>query len=112
MLIEFPRGDYKSYSITITGFEGTIEELYFTVKKKASDSEYVLQKHIGDGIEYSSEIEKYVLKFEPEDTDNLEMNTIYGCDFEIYAEHGNFKKTFTGQLYLTSEYTHTGNEVE
>ena len=112
MLIEFPRGDYKSLSITITGYSGKIEELYFTVKENANSSKVVLQKKIGDGIEYSDEIKKYVLKFEPSDTDNLEMNKIYGFDFEVLAEHKKLKKTFTGQFYLTSEYTHTKDEVE
>lgn len=112
MLIEFPRGDYKSLSITITGYAGKIEELYFTVKENANYSKVVLQKKIGNGIEYSDEIKKYVLKFEPSDTDNLEMNKIYGFDFEVLAEHKKLKKTFTGQFYLTSEYTHTKDEVE
>lgn len=112
MLIEFPRGDYKSLSITITGDAGKIEELYFTVKENANSSKVVLQKKIGDGIEYSDEIKKYVLKFEPSDTDNLEMNKIYGFDFEVLAEHKKLKKTFIGQFYLTSEYTHTKDEVE
>ena len=112
MLIEFPRGDYKSLSITITGYAGKIEELYVTVKENANSSKVVLQKKIGNGIEYSDEIKKYVLKFEPSDTDNLEMNKIYGFDFEVLAEHKKLKKTFTGQFYLTSEYTHTKDEVE
>lgn len=112
MLIEFPRGDYKSLSITITGYAGKIEELYFTVKENANSSKVVLQKKIGDGIEYSDEIKKYVLKFEPSDTDNLEMNKIYGFDFEVLAEHKKLKKTFIGQFYLTSEYTHMKDEVE
>ena len=86
--------------------------MYFTVKENANSSKVVLQKKIGDGIEYSDEIKKYVLKFEPSDTDNLEMNKIYGFDFEVLAEHKKLKKTFTGQFYLTSEYTHTKDEVE
>lgn len=111
MLIEFARGDYKSLSINVNGYAGKIENIYFTLKEKASSSEVLLQKKIGNGIEYSEEIKKYVLKFEPKDTDNLEMNKTYGFDFEIYAEKGNFKRTFTGQLHLTSEYTHTKDEV-
>ena len=71
----------------------------------------LLQKSIGNGIEFSEEIQKYVLKFEPQDTDNLEMNKVYGFDFELYAEKGNLKRTFVGQLHLTNEYTHTKDEV-
>lgn len=112
MLIEFPRGDYKSLSITITGYAGKIEKLYFTVKENANSSNVILQKKIGDGIEYSEEIKKYVLKFEPGDTDKLEMNKIYGFDFEVVAEKKKLKKTFTGQFHLTNEYTHTKDEVE
>lgn len=111
MLIEFARGDYKSLSISVTGYAGKIEEIYFTVKENANSSKVLLQKSIGNGIEYSEEIQKYVLKIEPTDTDNLEMNRIYGFDFEICAENGNFKRTFTGQLHLTNEYTHTKDEV-
>ena len=112
MLIEFPRGDYKSLSITITGYAGKIEELYFTVKENANSNQVILQKKIGDGIEYSEEITKYVLKLEPGDTDELEMNKIYGFDFEIVAEKKKLKKTFTGQFHLTNEYTHAKDEVE
>lgn len=111
MLIEFPRGDYKSISITISGYAGTIEELYFTVKENANSKNVLLQKKIGNGIEYSEDIKKYVLKFEPQDTDNLEMNKIYGFDFEIVAENKKLKKTFTGQFHLTNEYTHVEDEV-
>jgi len=111
MFIEFPRGDYKSLTITITGYAGAIEQIYFTVKENANSSEAILQKKIGDGIEYSEELGKYVLKFEPGDTDKMEMNCIYGFDFEVIAEDGNLKKTFVGQFHLTNEYTHTGNEV-
>lgn len=111
MLIEFPRGDYKSISITISDYAGNIEELYFTVKENANSKNVLLQKKIGNGIEYSEDIKKYVLKFEPQDTDNLEMNKIYGFDFEIVAENKKLKKTFTGQFHLTNEYTHVEDEV-
>jgi len=111
MLIEFPRGDYKSVQIKITGFTGVIQQIYFTVKKKATDKVVLLQKKIGDGIEYSEETGKYILTFEPEDTDSMEMNKIYGCDFELFAENGKFKKTFQGQFHLTNEYTHKGDEL-
>lgn len=111
MLIEFARGDYKSLSISITGYAGKIEKIYFTVKENANSDKILLQKSLGNGIEYSEEIKKYVLKFEPGDTDNLEMNKVYGFDFEIYAEKGNFKRTFVGQLHLTNEYTHMKDEV-
>lgn len=111
MLIEFARGDFKSLSISITGFAGKIEQIYFTVKENANSDKILLQKSIGKGIEYSEEIQKYVLKFEPQDTDSLEMNKVYGFDFELYAEKGNLKRTFVGQLHLTNEYTHTKDEV-
>ena len=111
MLIEFHRGDYKSISITISGYAGHIEELYFTVKENANSKKVLLEKKIGDGIEYSEDIKKYVLKFEPKDTDNLEMNKLYGFDFEIIAENKKLKKTFTGQFHLTNEYTHVEDEV-
>lgn len=111
MFIEFPRGDHKSLTITVSGYAGTIEQIYFTLKDKASSDKALLHKKIGNGIEYSDEVGKYVITFLPEDTDNLEMDKLYGYDCEVVAEKGRLKKTFVGQFYLTKEYTHKKDEV-
>lgn len=70
-LIEMTRGDTLAFDVTISEIEDvTVESLYFSVKKKASDTDYVFQKSIGNGITKIEEL-KYRVRIAPEDTYNL-----------------------------------------
>ena len=109
--IEFPRGDSKMKGIKLTQndepLETEFDEVYFTVKKYFSDSDYVFQKRKTDGgITYDGE-GHYTLYINPEDTNGLPFGD-YDCDFEFVVEGD--KTTFFGKLKLSKEATHANNE--
>lgn len=89
-LIELTRGDTLVFDVTISEIEGvTIESLYFSVKKKPSDSNYIFQKSIGNGI---TELEplKYRVRVAPEDTCDVIAGKYYydlqvGLGSDIYT---------------------------
>ena len=45
--------------------------VYFTVKETSCSEEYLFQKHLGDGIEFSKEKNCYVVQVDVSDTENL-----------------------------------------
>lgn len=110
---EFYRGDTYERQITITGWNKEIDSMYFTLKKKETDKEPILQKKLGDGIikiDSEEDKQKYVLTINATDTDNFKSDTDYVFDIEIIS--GNIKKTIVkGTLTLKSDITKTINEV-
>ena len=113
LAIEFARGDTYERGFILkskqTGQPITeiFDDVYFTVKKKHTDHDFVLQKRMSEGgIVYDGE-GHYTLYIEPEDTDNLLFEE-YDCDIEV--KNAGHKRTFYGKLKLTKEVTHEYNE--
>ena len=66
--ITLTRGDTLCFDVTISEIEDvTIESMYFSVKKKPDDENYIFQKSIGNGITFIEEL-KYRVRVAPEDT--------------------------------------------
>lgn len=80
--ISLTRGDTLAFDVTISEIDGvTIESMYFSVKKKPSDTNYIFQKSIGNGITYLEDL-KYRVRIAPEDTYELPAGK-YAYDLQI-----------------------------
>lgn len=113
MNITFPRGDSYVRGFVLkdsrTGepITDAFEEVYFTVKKLWSSTEYQLQKRMSTGGIVSDGDGHYTLFISPEDTNEMKFGD-YDCDLE-FVKPG-YKKTFCGRLKLDKEVTHQSNE--
>lgn len=80
--IELTRGDTLAFDVTISEIDGvTIESMYFSVKKKPSDTQYIFQKSIGNGITQLEEL-KYRVRIAPKDTYEIVAGK-YAYDLQI-----------------------------
>ena len=62
------RGDTLQFNLTLTDTENVyVSSIYFSVKRKEKDEDYILQKSIGDGI-IQMEPYKYHVRLAPSDT--------------------------------------------
>ena len=117
MEITMARGDLeiRTFQIRSPSGSGTVpytdelDEIYLTVKRKYTDTNYVIQKRLSDGgIIYQGD-GIYGFTIHPADTDKLDFG---GYDFDIeLIKNGEIKKTFNGRLNLTREVTYAANEV-
>ena len=114
MKIEFNRGDSyergfilknKATGATITT---AWDEIYFTVKKYNTDTEFLIQKRLTSGGIVDDGNGHYTLFIEPADTDGMPFGA-YVCDIEV-VEGDYYKKTFPGSFILNPEVTHVSNE--
>lgn len=108
--IEIPKMDYQIIEISITenGIETKLSEndnIYFTVKKCAYDSEPTLQKSLNNGINYNKETKKYEIEIKSEDTENMEIDEVYGYDITVYYEGNRPKQKVVGNLKIGIKYT-------
>lgn len=115
MKITMPRGDIRPVRFTVQdnfGEESDLEfeEIYFTVKRKFSDTDYLFQKRLGNGTIIADEAGGYSFVIESADTDNLRVGT-YVFDIELVNESRGVKQTTVGELELTNEVTFAVNEV-
>ena len=117
MRISMPRGDihYVEFAVSADDeFSGLdYDEIYFTVKRKYTDTEYLFQKRLSTGGITKIDDGVYRIKINPEDTDNLAINKSgewYDCDIEVKYQDL-VKTTYTGEFVLTKEVTHSANEV-
>ena len=113
MEIIMARGDLEPQTFVVTeNGQPPVEpfdNIYFTVKRSPNDRQALFQKKLSDDTIYETETPgTYGFVIEPEDTDGLGYG-VYGFDFEFYRD-GTLKKTVTGRLTLTEEYTHHNNE--
>lgn len=114
MIIRFARGDSYDQGFQIKRANENqmidgFDEIYFTVKRKYSDKNYLFQKTLsGGGIDNDGD-GHYTIRFYPSDTSNLFFGE-YDFDIELVLGEDNYKKTFTGKLYLDPEVTHADNE--
>lgn len=115
MKLEFARGDSYERGFLLknkaTGepITDTFEEIYFTVKKYATDSEYKFQKKLTSGGIVSDGSGHYTLYINPSDTNGMQFGE-YECDIELLKDSGEYKRTFFGTLVLTREVTDCNNE--
>lgn len=110
--ISFIKGDTFTQGFTISNFNLEIDKIYFTVKEKTTDKNYVLQKRLGEGIESDPEVEnRYTLNIDADDTNNMRTNFNYVFDIEIVS--GNYKKTVIGGYLRLEDWDITSkvNEV-
>ncbi len=61
--------------------------VYFTVKETSRSDEYIFQKHLGDGIEYSNDKKCYVVQIDVSDTEELNYKD-YFYDIAIVRNTG------------------------
>lgn len=114
MQIEFARGDSYERGFVLkdksTGhvITDTFDEIYFTVKKVWTDSEYCFQKRLTTGGIVADGNGHYSLYIQPEDTNQMGFGE-YDFDFEFKKNSG-YKRTFYGKLKLSKEVTHQNNE--
>ena len=113
MEIVMARGDLEPQTFVVTEDgqppEEPFDDIFFTVKKLPTDKQALFQKRLSDDTIYETDTPgTFGFVIEPEDTDNLPYGT-YGFDLEFLRE-GTLKKTKTGKLILTEEYTHHNNE--
>lgn len=112
--IIFPRGDRVSKKIAVrektTGDLTDIEfdDIYFTVKHKYFNQEFVFQKRYSTGEITKDEYGYYRFTIYPEDTDGLPFGD-YDFDIEI-VRNGSIKHTTVGRFSLTREVTYATNE--
>lgn len=96
------RGDSLEFRVNFIDIETAPDALYFTVKDKSSDTTYVLQKAIHDGITpVAGDDISYDFYLSHTDTEDLKLlNYIYqilavfGSDYETIAE---------GKIVITRE---------
>lgn len=114
MYISFARGDSyekgfvlrdkRTKDFIITDFD----EVYFTVKKRYTDKEPVLQKRMSENGIVNDGLGHYTVFIKPEDTEGLPFGE-YDFDISLKKDE-NFVRTFVGTLELTKEVTHKSNE--
>ncbi|MBP5423957.1 MAG: hypothetical protein J6Y78_16110 [Paludibacteraceae bacterium] len=116
MRISMPRGDIHYIDFTVTAEEefSNIDytEIYFTVKRKYTDQQYLFQKRLSTGGITKIENNTYRIKINPEDTNDLAINKSgewYDCDIEVEYENV-IKSTTVGEFVLTREVTYSSNE--
>lgn len=113
MKISFPRGDLFCFPFGVyidgANTQTAMDKVWFTVKKHFRDKTVIIQKTLENGGIIDAGGGAYVIRIRPEDTEALEFG-LY--DFDIQAEKGDtIKQTFMGQMELTPEVTHKGDEI-
>ena len=116
--ISFARGDLYVFPFAVfiddEQYTGTLDSIYFTVKKHYFDENPVFQKKLSDGSIIQNNDGTYTIRIEPEDTENLAFGT-YDCDIQVEKSDDGvvqIKRTFFGKLKLFPEVTHAENESE
>ena len=99
------RGDSLEFRLNFLNAAQEPDELYFTVKDKSSDTTFVIQKTLDDGITKVSDEESDVISYDVyvhhTDTSDLKLLNyifqilaVFGSDYETVAE---------GKLIITPE---------
>lgn len=112
-MIGIVRGDTKVLKFQRKNDDGVItekaSEVYFTVKENSNKSDYILQKKLDDGIDFSTEDYYYRITISPEDTNKIYYGT-YKYDIEVKEEE--YTKTIDiGDFIVKEEVTFAENEV-
>lgn len=115
MRISMPRGDIKWQRFLVNTPNNTATDIdftsiYFTVKKKSTDRNYLFQKSYKRGEIYKLGPGDYQFKIDPQDTSKL---MIGDYKFDIQISYKNLmKESFVGDFVLKEEITLYENEDE
>ncbi len=87
--IQMVRGDTLAFGLEFDGLDQNLDSAYFTCKQNDTETEFVFQKSLGNGIELV-ETNKYRVRVAPEDTANIEAGNYYydlqiGVNGDIYT---------------------------
>lgn len=108
---KFIKGDTFSQGFTISNFDFDIDKIYFTVKEKTADKNYVIQKRLNEGIEKDPDTEdRYILNIDADDTNDLKTDFTYMYDVQIVS--GKYKKTIIGGYLTLEDWNVTSKENE
>ena len=95
------RGDSLQFRINFLNTESLPDDIFMTVKDKASDTTFVMQLHLNDGITKVTDSDSYDVYIPSSSTTELELlnyiyqiATLYGSDYETIVE---------GKLVITPE---------
>lgn len=103
--LEMTRGDTFSFDLRMTDVEAdSIKSLYFTIKKKATDSDAdaIIQKSLDDGITMIAN-NIYRVRVAPEDTDNVPAEK-YAYDIQIRINDDVYT-LFRGSIAINQDVT-------
>lgn len=112
--MEITRGDNKTFKFQRKSKDGSVittipTEIYFTVKKDYSYTDFLIQKRLSNGgITFNTEDNFYRFEFTPEDTNELSFGE-YVYDIEK-TENGKVLTISKGKLIITEESTHSTNK--
>lgn len=100
--IAMVRGDTLAFAVEIEDLDQDLDTCFFSCKSDPSDTEYVFQKSLDNGIEKDT-IGKYKVRVAPEDTENVEPGKYYydlqiGLNSDIYT-------VLKGQLEIVFDIT-------
>lgn len=89
--ITIPKCDYLAFPFTyrVDGKNTQLNKddiIYFSIKKDLTDETYILQKTLGNGIDFDEKAQKYYVIFNYEDTEPMKMGVTYVYDLTIYYE--------------------------
>lgn len=80
--LEMIRGDTMTLDVELTDLEdATVASMFFTVKKKATDTTNVIQKSLSNGITNNGD-NSYTVRVAPSDTSNVAAGK-YAYDLQI-----------------------------
>lgn len=97
------RGDTFSFDVVLSDLDGaSIRSIYFTVKKKATDTTAVFQKTLTDGITLTEET-TYRVRVAPEDTNGVAAGR-YTYDLQIGVENDVYT-VLMGSLQILQDVT-------
>lgn len=97
---EMIRGDTLAFVVEIEGLTTNLSSAKFTCKANATDSNYIFQKTIGNGITKQSTA-KYRVRVAPEDTATVEPGT-YAIDLQI-GVNGDIATPILGTLKIKQD---------
>lgn len=108
--ITIPKCDYLAIPFSIRKDNKKVklcekDLLFFSVKKKESDKEYVFQKTLSNGITFDSANNKYLIEIEYEDTKDLHKGARLLYDITIYYDGIKPKQKVVGVLELGPKIT-------
>ena len=113
MRISMPRGDIKWQRFMVNTPNGTASDIdftniYFTVKEKVTDRQFIFQKSLQRGEIYKIGPGDYQLKITPTDTNKMKYDEY---KFDIQIQYKNLiKESFVGDFVLKGEVTFAENE--
>lgn len=99
------KGDTLAFGVKIDGLDQDLDTAYFSCKSDPTDTTYIFQKSLGDGIT-KVKTGKYRVRVAPSDTSGIEVGNYY-YDLQIGVNSDVFT-ILRGKLKVEYEITRTG----